>query len=133
MLSHVAIADWSVAPVRGGIPDELVGAHTKVRITAEKTTALLPSKGGTGPLRWQVMSRANGSGGSWSTARARYWMETTGSPTAPRHPIFEVPKELHHINGRNIPNPHDPSNLMEVWPWEHADIDPFRYYNGPRP
>ncbi|MCD4824955.1 MAG: hypothetical protein K8S55_10120, partial [Phycisphaerae bacterium] len=121
------------APKGGTFPDELIGTHTKVRITADKTTALLPSKGGTGPLRWQVMSRADGAGGSWPTARAHYWKQRTGSPVAPRHPIVDVPKELHHIDGRNIPNPHDPSNLMEVWPWEHADIDPFRYYNGPRP
>lgn len=35
-----------------------VGAATRVQITAERTLALLPSKGGTGPLRWQVKWRA---------------------------------------------------------------------------
>ena len=29
--------------------------------------------------------------------------------------------------------PNYPSNLKEVWPWEHEDIDPYRHYNGPRP
>ena len=27
-----------------------------------------------------------------------------------------VSKELHHINGRNIPDPHNINNLQEVWP-----------------
>ncbi|MBM4164970.1 MAG: RHS repeat-associated core domain-containing protein [Lentisphaerae bacterium] len=72
-------------------------------------------------------------GGSWSAARGRYWKAKTGFPTSPRHPVLDVPKELHHIEGRKIPNPHAPANLKEVWPWEHADIDPYRHYNGPRP
>ena len=46
---------------------------------------------------------------------------------------IDVPKELHHIEGRNIPNPHNETNLLEVWPWEHDDIDPYRFYIGPRP
>jgi hypothetical protein len=52
---------------------------------------------------------------------------------APLHDTFNVPKELHHIDGRNIPNANNINNLKAVWPWEHADIDPFRYYNGLRP
>jgi hypothetical protein len=40
------------------IPEELIGAATPVKINAERTLALLPSNGGTGPLRWQVVSRA---------------------------------------------------------------------------
>lgn len=32
-----------------------------------------------------------------------------------------------------IDNPHNIDNLMSVWPWEHAEIDPYRYYTGPRP
>ena len=52
---------------------------------------------------------------------------------APRHNTIDVPKDLHHKNGRNIDNPHNIDNLMSVWPWEHAEIDPYRYYTGPRP
>ncbi len=52
---------------------------------------------------------------------------------APRDEIFGVSMELHHINGRNIDNPHNIDNLLEVWPWEHAEIDQYRHYTGPRP
>ena len=38
-----------------------------------------------------------------------------------------VSKELHHINGRQIDNPHAIDNLVEVWPWEHAATDPSRH------
>jgi hypothetical protein len=44
--------------VAGEIPSEMIGAATRVNISAERTLALLPSNGGTGPLRWQVVSRA---------------------------------------------------------------------------
>jgi hypothetical protein len=40
---------------------------------------------------------------------------------------------LHHINGRDIPDPHNASNLDPVWPWVHDEIDPHRHYTGPRP
>ena len=33
------------------------GASTKIKIEADRTRALLPSRGGDGPLRWQVVSR----------------------------------------------------------------------------
>ena len=42
-------------------------------------------------------------------------------------------KELHHKTPRRQGGPNTPDNLQEVWPWEHADIDPYRHYNGPRP
>lgn len=86
---------------------------------------------------------------SWSTVKSRYWKNVANEADegeysaqnlarmkkgkAPLHPKLNVPKELHHINGRNIPDPHNINNLQEVWPWEHADIDPFRHYKGPRP
>ncbi len=25
------------------------------------------------------------------------------------------------------------TNLKELWPWQHAAVDPYRRYNGPRP
>ena len=49
------------------------------------------------------------------------------------HPEHKVPMELQHLGGRNVQNPHNSGNLTELWPWEHADMDPSRYYNGPRP
>lgn len=52
---------------------------------------------------------------------------------APGHPEVDVPMELHHKNGRNIPNPHAQDNLQQVWPWEHAEIDSYRHYSGPIP
>ena len=42
----------------GEVPEELIGLCTRVKINAERTLALQPSAGGTGPLRWQVVSRA---------------------------------------------------------------------------
>lgn len=38
------------------------------------------------------------------------------SGKAPRHPEVDVPMELHHKNGRNIPNSHAQDNLQQVWP-----------------
>ena len=49
------------------------------------------------------------------------------------HDEIGVPMELHHTNGRGGLDPHNIDNLQELWPWEHADVDPFRYYNRPRP
>jgi RHS repeat-associated protein len=103
--------------------------------------------------RWQVgdpIEAATRNGApSWSAVRSRYWMSR--AETAPagiftdaqlarmrsgRPPLQEelqVPMELHHIEGRNVPNPHGADNLQELWPWQHARIDPHRYYNGPVP
>jgi hypothetical protein len=92
---------------------------------------------------------------SWETARSRYW-ETraanaasgefssqnlanmkAGNPPRVRAIVLDLQtgseveilasKELHHITGRTGPFPHAASNLQELWPWEHAAIDPFRY------
>ena len=52
---------------------------------------------------------------------------------APLHSKYNVPMELHHINGRDIANPNSIENLQEVWPWEHDLIDEFRHYTGPKP
>ena len=103
---------------------------------------------------WQVGDDINsltkaGNSPSWSTVKSRYWKNVANAAeegeysagnlarmqkgNAPLHPATGTPMELHHINGRNIPDPHNINNLKEVWPWEHAEIDPFRHYNGPRP
>ena len=104
--------------------------------------------------RWQVggaIDAATRNGyPSWSTVRSRYWRNaaqtaaSSGKYTAdnlarmragrpPLHQALQVPMELHHIRGQNIPDPHNPRNLQELWPWQHADIDPQRFYTGPRP
>ena len=86
---------------------------------------------------------------SWSTVKSRYWKNEANSAeegeysaenlarmtkgTAPLHDEIGVPKELHHVNGRDGVDPHNIENLKEVWPWEHSDIDPFRHYTGTRP
>lgn len=91
---------------------------------------------------------------SWKTVRERYWKTRAATASegefseqnlgrmrrglAPvarvrvinkdgEEEIILVSKELHHINGRDIPNPHAAENLQELWPWEHAEIDPDRY------
>jgi RHS repeat-associated protein len=89
-------------------------------------------------------------GPSWPTARRDYWKyraenaaEGEFSPQnlqrmqkgkPPLHPETGDPMELHHTP---IPQrdggPNTPDNLQEVWPWEHAEIDPYRYYRGPAP
>jgi len=85
---------------------------------------------------------------SWSTVRARYWknkayyypddysesnISRMKKGLAPIDPETGASMELHHINGRDINNPHNIDNLLEVWPWEHAERDPNRHYTGPRP
>jgi|GEM_PF-7046480 len=86
---------------------------------------------------------------SWTTARREYWKQRakTASPddfTAdnlrrmsegkpPLHDEYGVPMELHHIKPRREGGSNDPSNLLEVWPWEHEQIDKHRRYRGPRP
>jgi len=109
---------------------------------------------GTQPqIGWRVgdpitnLTRA-GNNPTWNTIRQRYWRNEAHfnsssyssdnllrmqRGSAPLHPMFNVPMELHHINGRIIPNPHNITNLQQVWPWRHAAIDPFRFYNGPGP
>ena len=86
---------------------------------------------------------------SWGTAKKRHWKNRTNSSSEdefspgnlermkkgkpPLHDEVEVPQELHHKKGRNVPKPHNSENLEELWPWEHDAVDPFRHYRGPRP
>ena len=91
---------------------------------------------------------AKGNKPTWSTVRSRYWkneayynselytesnLELMRKGYAPRHSEIDVPMELHHKNGRNIPNANSDENLEKLWPWEHSDKDPYRHYSGPRP
>jgi RHS repeat-associated protein len=112
-----------------------------------------PNNLGIKPKGWKVgdpidnLTKA-GNEPSWSTVRARYWKnEAMNNPgdysvenlslmkngRAPLNEQFNVPMELHHINGRNISNPNNINNLMKVWPWDHELIDLHRFYTGPRP
>lgn len=82
---------------------------------------------------------------SWTTSRNRFWKnEALSNPdnyspanlgrmkkgAAPQriNPITGKLEsmELHHMKGRNIYDPHNESNLLKVWPDEHAVIDPYR-------
>jgi hypothetical protein len=91
---------------------------------------------------------------SWETVRSRYWRNRAdtgqgefGSQNIARMekgyaPVARiiarlrdsgegvellVSKELHHKSGRAISNPHSIDKLMELWPWEHEEIDPSRH------
>jgi len=94
---------------------------------------------------------------SWELVRSRYWMNQaqnfTGADYGPQNiarmkagypPVARilgqlkstgndvemlVSKELHHIMGRQIIDPHAIENLQELWPWEHANLDPNRFIN----
>jgi hypothetical protein len=96
-----------------------------------------------------------GSYPTWETVRERYWMNRAQSAThgefsrqnigrmkkgyAPQARIVArirgtgeetellVSKELHHLAGRSGNTPHNLSNLIELWPWEHESIDPYRH------
>lgn len=85
---------------------------------------------------------------SWSTVRARYWkneayyypqnnsksnLSLMKRGRAPKYSGTNISMELHHKNGRNIPNPHNPNNLEPLWPWDHAAKDTHRHYTGPIP
>lgn len=41
--------------------------------------------------------------------------------------VKTVRKELHHIAGRGGSDPHNISNLQELWSWEHAAVDSSRH------
>jgi hypothetical protein len=88
-------------------------------------------------------------GPSWSTVRRSYWkqraaiaaegefspenLERMSQGKGPLHEELGVCKELHHKVPQSQGGTHHPSNLQEVWPWEHEAIDPYRHYIGPRP
>ena len=92
------------------------------------------------PLNWfgKFKSNLRKEGTSWTTKRRKYWKENspTGEPptrevTVRNNKTGEVSrrretKELHHDDPQRNGGSHDPNNLREVWPTEHADIDPHR-------
>jgi uncharacterized protein RhaS with RHS repeats len=86
---------------------------------------------------------------AWSTVRGRYWKNAAdaaldGEYSAPNlarmgrglaalHDELGVSMELNHIVPRYMGGGHDIENLEQLWRWEHAAVDPFRFYNGPTP
>jgi RHS repeat-associated protein len=75
---------------------------------------------------------------SWTAARNAYWKANGPSGKAPTREVLvrdtrtgqvyrrTETKELDHIVPQRSGGSHDPSNLREVWPTEHAAIDPYR-------
>ena len=42
--------------------------------------------------------------------------------------VITASKDLHHnLGNRGVPGFDEPIHLREVWPWEHADLDPNRF------
>ena len=133
-----------------------VVVHNSCKNTSNNTqkTSKEKTKGETSkPKGWKVgdpidnLTKA-GNEPSWSTVRSRYWKNEAfynaseycesdlilmRKGRAPRHPEIDVPKEIHHINGREIENPHNIENLEDLWPWDHDIKDKYRHYTGPRP
>lgn len=40
-----------------------------------------------------------------------------------------VPVELHHVFGNRADTPQEDQTLVEVYPWQHAAMDPDRHYH----
>ena len=105
----------------------------------------------TGDNVWKIGDDINkltksGNYPSWNTVKRRYWKNEAfynsvnynsydllrmkdGKPPM----VLDVfgnayPMELHHINGRKIPDPHNINNLEPLTPWQHADKDPYRHF-----
>jgi len=90
-----------------------------------------------------------GNNPAWSTVRGRYWknvandavdgewssgnMGRMGRGLAPQHDELGASMELNHITPRRAGGGNNIENLEAVWPWEHAAVDPFRFYTGPTP
>jgi hypothetical protein len=75
---------------------------------------------------------------SWPAAREAYWKQFGPNGEAPKRDVkvrdrdgriktITQTKELHHMVPRADGGTHDFSNLIEVWPDEHALIDPHRH------
>jgi hypothetical protein len=99
-----------------------------------------------------LMTTGSGSGGSqgtppvagdtprnWSAAREAYWKQHGPNGKAPTREVLvrdnktgqvyrrTETKELHHVDPQRNNGSNEASNLREVWPTEHAAIDPHRH------
>ena len=83
---------------------------------------------------------------TWSTVRQRYWKNeafyNAGNYSASnlnrmktgKAPLVELngkyySMELHHKIPRHMGGSNTYDNLLQVTPWDHASIDPFRFFN----
>jgi hypothetical protein len=130
------------------------GTNAAPNLNPEQRVDVLLGSAPPQPAGWRVgdpIEKATKAGNSpaWSTVRARYWKNVgsgvvdgefsnenvarmlRGKP--PLHDELGVAKELNHILPRHQGGDHALGNLEEVWPWEHAAVDRFRFYNGPMP
>ena len=89
-----------------------------------------------------------GNNPTWNTVKSRYWknealfnpgkysksnLELMRKGKAPLVKYAEnglyYPMELHHIKPRHQGGTNALENLLPVTPWEHANIDKYRYFN----
>jgi len=103
----------------------------------EDKDAVGANSGGTGNAQ-PPNGDDDGKDKSWSKARSDYWknraanakegefspenLERMQQGKAPLHDELGVSKELHHEIPQRNGGSHSPSNLREVWPWEHDAI-----------
>lgn len=79
--------------------------------------ALLESEG-----RFAARQVAKMKAGFAPQTRVQVMVKRTG-----KMEIRTVSKELHHnLGNRGVPGFDEPLHLRELWPWEHARIDPSR-------
>ncbi len=146
------------AAYRAEAEAEIYGPEVPADLAISKADCPLdrgPSAGTSGQ-GWKVgdpidAATKAGNDPSWSTVQSRYWKnEAAMNPENYSDANLErirrglAPKDEKWGTGASMELHHDPvpqraggsnaaSNLQEVWPWEHAEIDPYRHYNGPRP
>jgi hypothetical protein len=143
----IRVPDWlrlRRAAYRGDpAPSRLVGA---AGVAAEEAATVARGWRVGDPI--DALTRA-GNEPAWSTVRARYWKNAAAAAEEgeysaanlarmqagrpPLHDELGVPMELHHLEPRAQGGTNAIENLAEVWPWEHAADDPFRFYSGPVP
>jgi hypothetical protein len=75
----------------------------------------------------------------WKQARRAYWKKYGKNGEAPRRQVLVrdkktgqkykrwETKELHHKDPQRNDGSNEPDNLKEVWPTEHAELDPHRH------
>lgn len=145
-------AGWLVADLAGLAPIlpsiGTVKAAKKVidGVDAVNDTAKVAKKG------WKVGDditalTKSGKDPSWSTVRSRYWKNEAYYNASSykfddlvrmkkgKAPLVQYDlngkwysMEIHHIKGRNIPNPHRLNNLQQLTPWDHTFVDGYRHW-----
>ena len=131
-----------IVPVVGGL-GEAADAINCTRKIANATSDA--NKGWTVGEDITKLTKA-GNDPSWSTVRQRYWKNEAyynadkySAPNLDRMKTGRAPQvelngrmysmELHHRVPRRDGGSNAYSNLLQVTPWEHAEIDQFRHFN----